>query len=60
MDPASRRFLWNTLSSILVGGRSIVLTSHRLLCFNFVELNKKRNLGGVGQYNSLFCAFDEE
>eukprot|EP00794_Sanderia_malayensis_P017576 gene17576-19328_t len=30
MDPASRRFLWNTLSGLLNEKRSIVLTSHSM------------------------------
>ena len=31
MDPVARRFLWNTLTGVIKGGRSIVLTSHRLV-----------------------------
>ncbi|XP_065052485.1 phospholipid-transporting ATPase ABCA3-like isoform X1 [Rhopilema esculentum] len=30
MDPASRRFLWNTLSALLTNERSIILTSHSM------------------------------
>ena len=29
MDPVARRFLWNSLMTVMKGGRSIVLTSHR-------------------------------
>lgn len=29
MDPIARRFLWNTLLSVVREGRSVVLTSHR-------------------------------
>ncbi len=29
MDPATRRFLWDVLTSVTHEGRSIVLTSHR-------------------------------
>ncbi|GAA6080444.1 retinal-specific phospholipid-transporting ATPase ABCA4 isoform X1, partial [Tachysurus ichikawai] len=29
MDPHSRRFLWNTIMSIIRDGRAVVLTSHR-------------------------------
>lgn len=29
MDPAARRFLWDTLCSIRQSGRTLVLTSHR-------------------------------
>lgn len=31
MDPGARRFLWDVLTSVMRGGRSIVLTSHRLV-----------------------------
>ncbi|KAL9959228.1 hypothetical protein ACROYT_G036325 [Oculina patagonica] len=30
MDPVARRFLWNTLTGVMKGGRSIVLTSHSM------------------------------
>ncbi|XP_033114079.1 ATP-binding cassette sub-family A member 3-like [Anneissia japonica] len=30
MDPTARRYLWNALTSIMKGGRSIVLTSHSM------------------------------
>ncbi|XP_070574888.1 phospholipid-transporting ATPase ABCA3-like [Ptychodera flava] len=30
MDPRARRFLWNALTSLMKGGRSIVLTSHSM------------------------------
>ncbi len=29
MDPHSRRFLWNSILSVIQGGRAVVLTSHR-------------------------------
>lgn len=29
MDPAARRFLWNSLLAVVREGRSVVLTSHR-------------------------------
>lgn len=29
MDPRSRRFLWNSIMSVIQGGRAVVLTSHR-------------------------------
>ena len=29
MDPVARRFLWDSLMTVMKGGRSIVLTSHR-------------------------------
>ncbi len=29
MDPHSRRFLWDLINSLVKGGRSVVLTSHR-------------------------------
>lgn len=29
MDPSARRFLWNSLLSVVREGRSVVLTSHR-------------------------------
>ena len=29
MDPVTRRFLWNALTSVIKEGRSVVLTSHR-------------------------------
>lgn len=29
MDPHSRRFLWNSIMSVIQGGRAVVLTSHR-------------------------------
>ena len=31
MDPKARRFLWDTVISIVKEGRSVVLTSHRLV-----------------------------
>lgn len=31
MDPKARRFLWNCALSIVKEGRSVVLTSHRLV-----------------------------
>ena len=31
MDPATRRNLWNALISVIKAGKSIVLTSHRLV-----------------------------
>ncbi len=44
MDPATRRFLWDVLTTIINEGRSIVLTSHRyvrsgvfLLCQRLVQ-----------------------
>ncbi|XP_071958198.1 phospholipid-transporting ATPase ABCA3-like isoform X2 [Antedon mediterranea] len=30
MDPTARRYLWNALTSVMKGGRSIVLTSHSM------------------------------
>ncbi|XP_077983375.1 phospholipid-transporting ATPase ABCA3-like [Glandiceps talaboti] len=30
MDPKARRFLWNALTALMKGGRSIVLTSHSM------------------------------
>ncbi|KAJ7376779.1 hypothetical protein OS493_032513 [Desmophyllum pertusum] len=30
MDPVARRFLWDTLTGVMKGGRSIVLTSHSM------------------------------
>ncbi|XP_031559324.1 ATP-binding cassette sub-family A member 3-like isoform X2 [Actinia tenebrosa] len=30
MDPVARRFLWDSLTSVMKGGRSIVLTSHSM------------------------------
>ena len=29
MDPYSRRFLWNLITSLVQEGRSVILTSHR-------------------------------
>lgn len=29
MDPLSRRFLWNSIMSVIQDGRAVVLTSHR-------------------------------
>ena len=31
MDPATRRNLWNALITVIKAGKSIVLTSHRLV-----------------------------
>ncbi|XP_031561453.1 ATP-binding cassette sub-family A member 3-like [Actinia tenebrosa] len=30
MDPVARRFLWDSLTSVMKGGRSIILTSHSM------------------------------
>ncbi|XP_048030796.1 retinal-specific phospholipid-transporting ATPase ABCA4a isoform X1 [Megalobrama amblycephala] len=30
MDPRSRRFLWNSIMSVIQGGRAVVLTSHSM------------------------------
>uniref|UniRef100_A0A671PN16 ATP-binding cassette, sub-family A (ABC1), member 4a n=1 Tax=Sinocyclocheilus anshuiensis TaxID=1608454 RepID=A0A671PN16_9TELE len=30
MDPHSRRFLWNSITSVIQGGRAVVLTSHSM------------------------------
>ncbi|KTF73874.1 hypothetical protein cypCar_00038222, partial [Cyprinus carpio] len=35
MDPHSRRFLWNSIMSVIQGGRAVVLTSHRQEHFVF-------------------------
>ena len=29
MDPVARRYLWDSLMTVMKGGRSIILTSHR-------------------------------
>ena len=34
MDPATRRNLWNALITVIKAGKSIVLTSHRLVASN--------------------------
>ena len=31
MDPNTRRFLWDALSSVIQEGRSVILTSHRFV-----------------------------
>lgn len=30
MDPHSRRFLWNSIMSVIQAGRAVVLTSHSM------------------------------
>ena len=38
MDPATRRFLWNALIKIVQEGKSVILTSHRLVIASAVSL----------------------
>lgn len=36
MDPLSRRFLWNSIMSVIQDRRAVVLTSHRYLTLDIV------------------------
>lgn len=36
MDPLSRRFLWNSIMSVIQDRRAVVLTSHRYLTLDSV------------------------
>ena len=36
MDPVTRRFLWDALINIVNEGRSVMITSHRLLITNII------------------------
>jgi len=61
MDPASRRFLWNTLSILLNDQRSIVLTSHSMeeceaLCTRLVIMvnGKFKCLGSIQHLKSKY------
>ena len=37
MDPATRRFLWDALTGVIREGRSVILTSHRLLLHDYCQ-----------------------
>ncbi|XP_062905004.1 phospholipid-transporting ATPase ABCA1-like [Mobula hypostoma] len=61
MDPKARRFLWNTILSIIKGGRSVVLTSHSMeeceaLCTRMAIMvnGKFRCLGSVQHLKNRF------
>uniref|UniRef100_UPI00398F4B51 phospholipid-transporting ATPase ABCA1-like n=1 Tax=Pristiophorus japonicus TaxID=55135 RepID=UPI00398F4B51 len=61
MDPKARRFLWNTILSIIKEGRSVVLTSHSMeeceaLCTRMAIMvnGKFRCLGSVQHLKNRF------
>ncbi|XP_057304734.1 phospholipid-transporting ATPase ABCA3-like [Hydractinia symbiolongicarpus] len=61
MDPASRRFLWDTLTSVVNSGRSIVLTSHSMeeceaLCTRLVIMvnGQFKCIGSIQHLKSRF------
>jgi len=33
VDPVARRLLWNTLAQVRDSGKTLILTSHRSVCF---------------------------
>lgn len=60
MDPLSRRFLWNSIMSVIQDKRAVVLTSHRCsrpsdLTLAFLRIRKKKK----NEFPLCACSMEE-